>query len=95
MLNRILFLATITLSLSLILFVILAPWSLEQIEEKPRWLILFAQDVVVRRTTIVCALGLFATAIVFFRNRTPPPEDPPQEEKRASRRSRTRNTVGA
>jgi hypothetical protein len=92
MLNRILFLLTTILSLALLLLVLLAPYLVH--ESAPDWLRLFAQDLVIRRTSIACAIGLFVTAMVFFRTRTAKSPSTGPDEK-PGRRPRTRNTVGA
>jgi hypothetical protein len=92
MLNRILFLFTTTLALALALLVFLSPYQIN--DSAPDWLRLFAEDLVIRRTAVVCAIGLFVTAMVFFRSRSPkaPPTD---TDETPGRRPRTRNTVGA
>ena len=93
MLNRLLFLVTITLAIGLILLVLLAPYLLDPFKPVPLWLNLFAHDLVVRRTSLVCGIGLFVTAMVFFRKRKKIPS--PEQKPRASRKARSRNTVGA
>jgi hypothetical protein len=62
-LSRFLFLVTLTLALGLFALVVAAPWA----EEEDPYLVLFAQDPVVRRTALVSAAGLVVTAMVFFR----------------------------
>lgn len=70
MFTRLLFLLTLLLALTLGGVVLVAPW-LAPGESLPltweRLLDLFAWDVAVRRTTVGCAVGLAATACIFFR----------------------------
>ncbi len=86
LLPRLLFLLTAGLALALLLAVVLAPWLLEDAadDSHPQLLLLFARDVVVRRTAVASGLGLFVTACVFFRpapaedkSEKPPKRRPP------------------
>jgi hypothetical protein len=68
-LSFILFWLTLLVSAGLIVLVILAPLldnSLKR-EGGVRWLVVFAEDVVLQRTAVASALGLAVTAFVFFR----------------------------
>jgi len=70
-LNRLLFLATLTLAIALATLVVVAPW-LESDKAlagdyRARVISLFAGDSVVRRTALASSAGLLATAFVFFR----------------------------
>lgn len=72
MLNRFLFFMAATVALALVILVVLAPPIVQDyLAEAPRWLLLFAQDAITRRAAVVCALGLFVTAMVFFRGGSP------------------------
>jgi hypothetical protein len=63
-LPRLLWRLTLGVSILLILLVLTAPWL--DTGEQP-WLKLFAKDAVVRRTSLASAVGLLATAAIFFR----------------------------
>jgi hypothetical protein len=63
-LPRLLWRLTLGISILLILVVVTAPWL--DTGERP-WLALFAKDAAVRRTTLASAIGLLATASIFFR----------------------------
>ncbi len=63
-LPRLLWRFTLGISILLILMVLAAPWL--DTGERP-WLTLFAKDAAVRRTTLASAIGLLATASIFFR----------------------------
>lgn len=97
MFNRWLFRLTTLLALLLFLLTLAAPaLAGTDLLAVPRWLALFAGDMVVRRTAIGCAVGLFITALVFFRGpRDPAASEPPDEEPPPPRRPRSTNTIGA
>jgi hypothetical protein len=63
-LPRLLWRFTLGISILLILVVVTAPWL--DTGERP-WLTLFAKDAALRRTTLASAVGLLATAAIFFR----------------------------
>ena len=69
---------TLLLAAALLLLVglgwLISPREPESLPE--RILYLFATDDVVQRTAVFCALGLLATAMIFFRVR---PNSPPRE----------------
>jgi hypothetical protein len=88
--TRLLFFLTLGVALLLVLLVVLAPWAREQFAGRQRLLVLFADDVPVRRTALGCAAGLVVTAMVFFRSR------PGQQRGgKPSRRPPQRNSIGA
>jgi hypothetical protein len=69
-LPRILFLLTVGLASALILLVLLSPWFDNKVTVaggRSRVVKLFAQDKTLRRTAVASAMGLMATACVFFR----------------------------
>src|SRR5215471_10226665 len=70
-LPRLLFVLAVFTSLALITMVFAAP-ALDNGESMPkgaaRWTALFARDKVVRRTATAGAVGLLATACIFFRS---------------------------
>ncbi len=76
----------------LVLGVLLAPWLNLSEEEPADWLeqllLLFARDAVVRRISLAGAVGLAATAFVFFRPSRRKPRPP-----RPSRRTRPPHTM--
>jgi hypothetical protein len=65
-LARALFTLTLGAALALIGAVLLAPWLVGAGPDHPL-LVLYANDATVRRTSLASALGLTATAFVFFR----------------------------
>jgi hypothetical protein len=77
-LPRMLFLVTQALAGVLLLLVALAPLVTGAIGFSNRMLELYADDATVRRISVAGAIGLFVTAVVFFRPRpAPPPKKPP------------------
>ena len=83
-LPRLLFALTLALAASLIGVVFIAPYLVNK--NQPGLMSLFANDAIVRRTTLASAVGLVVTGYVFFRpggfvflrskkdkNRLPPP----------------------
>ncbi len=97
MLNRIFFVTTLVLSVTLIVLVLGLPWlSVETLLRQPRVLRLVASDVAVRRACLACGLGLFATAVVFFRGQNSnSPESKKQKDSKKSKRARSTRTIGA
>jgi hypothetical protein len=90
MLNRLLFLLTVSVAVGLVGLVVLAPGLVEENSPAPSWLVLFASDAIIRRGTIGCAVGLVVTAALFFGG-------PPRDQGHYARRKRPRsaNTIGA
>jgi hypothetical protein len=75
---RFLFLLTSVAAYVLAGIVIAAPWLAESTALPDGWgqvVSLFAQNQTVRRTALASAIGLFVTAVVFFRSSPPPPRD--------------------
>lgn len=72
-LPRLLHHGCIVTALVLTLLVLAAP-AAEQIWVSAPMIRLFAQDVVLRRVTLVAALGLIVTARVFFQRKTAGPD---------------------
>lgn len=66
-LPRLLFLFTLAVGVGLAGLVVAAPYVLGEQTQAADWLILFARDMTVRRTGFFCAVGLIATAFIFFR----------------------------
>jgi hypothetical protein len=64
------------IAIALIVLVICAPWVENKVTS--RTMTIFARDVTLRRTAIASALGLIATACVFFRS--PSPVCPPSQK---------------
>ncbi len=91
MINRLLLVLTVSVALLLILLVLLAPQAQAKLPGPVPLLRLFAEDIPVRRAAIACAVGLFVTAMVFFRR----PRGWKEEQERQARRARTRRTIGA
>jgi hypothetical protein len=90
MFQRCLFLLTLAVALALAALVVLAPALVRNHpREQPAWLMLFGRDAVVRKAAIACALGLVATATLFFRT--------PRRARQRNRDRRTRpvETIGA
>jgi len=77
-LPRLLFLATLSLAVALIVAVVASPW-LVPVDAPPQMLALFAGDVTVRRTALASAAGLIVTAFVFFRPSAPAKKSSPKE----------------
>jgi hypothetical protein len=67
-----LFAGTVGAAACLVLAVVLAPWIAEPAE--PSLWTLYADDATVRRTSIFAALGLAATAFIFFKPRSASPK---------------------
>lgn len=63
------FLFSVALMAAATLFatVVASPYMLTAGEQSPDLLLLFARDMTVRRTAFFCAVGLTATAFIFFR----------------------------
>ncbi len=83
---RVLFFLSCLLAGMLVLVLVLAPW-LDTAETGPAgWprllLALFAHDAVVRRISLAGAIGLTATAFVFFRPGRSEEETSPEPERR-------------
>lgn len=66
-LAKLLFFLTFTSGAALALSVMAAPYVLGERLDASDLLILFARDMTVRRTAFFCAVGLVATAFIFFR----------------------------
>jgi hypothetical protein len=71
-LPRLLRAVTLTTAACLLLAVVIAPWAADP--AMPSFWTLYAQDVTVRRTSIFSALGLAATAFIFFKSKPAPPK---------------------
>lgn len=75
-LPRLLFGVSLMLAATLLLLVVLAPWLANG---RDHLLELLAHDTTLRRTMIVSAIGLAATAAIFFRPRgMASPSNPPK-----------------
>jgi hypothetical protein len=71
-----LYVATLAAAACLGIAVLIAPWIADPAE--PSLWTLYANDLTVRRTSIFSALGLAATAFIFFKpKRTPPKASKP------------------
>ncbi len=91
MLNRLLFLLTLIVAGGLIGLMALAPDLVADFaQDAPPWLILFAEDAAIRRTTVACALGLVVTATLFFGRGAKS-----RHVMDRGRRSRSSNNIGA
>ena len=80
---RFLFRLTLSVSFFLILLVIVAPWVENRLPTGPAWArvgAMLARDKVVRRTSIGSAIGLGATAFVFFRSPAAPKRLSPRDD---------------
>jgi hypothetical protein len=86
---RLLFLATLATALFLILLVCVSPVVHNKVWPGSEWsrvLLVFAEDVTLRRTTVASALGLIVTGVVFFRvpgfprRRRSPEREPPSSQ---------------
>src|SRR5689334_22416504 len=65
--SRFLFNAALMVAVGLLAMVVASPYMLTAGEESPDLLLLFARDMTVRRTAFFCAVGMTATAFIFFR----------------------------
>jgi hypothetical protein len=83
-----LFVGTLVVATVLLVLVIVAPLVIAYLSWSNRFIVLFADDATVRRTSLACAIGLTVTAFVFFRPSPPPP--PPKEN---SSKKSSRNTM--
>ncbi len=74
---RVLFVLSCLVAGVLVLLTLLAPWLTQEAETPAGWagrlLALFARDAAVRRISLAGAIGLAATACVFFRPTQPEP----------------------
>ncbi|MGF1581155.1 MAG: hypothetical protein ACFCD0_17455 [Gemmataceae bacterium] len=98
MLNRIFFVTTLIISVTLIVLVLLLPLLGEvTLAQQPRVVRLIAHDLAVRRACLACGLGLIATAVVFFRGENTSVKEPkrPAKDTKKAKRARSTRTVGA
>ena len=68
--TRFCFASAVALAASLGLLLVAAPWlpTTGSMDLANRIVLLFAEDSIVRRSAVVSALGLWVTAVVFFRD---------------------------
>ena len=91
---RLLFWLTVGLAAALLASVLLAPVVPQGETQASVWsrlVALFAQDLTLRRTAVASAVGLIATACVFFN----PPGNPWRNRSRGSKAPPPPNVVGA
>lgn len=90
-----LFALALTIALTLIVLVFVVPLVPLQLRQSaPRLVRIFGEDLIIQRTAIACALGLFFSAFVFFRNQNHSESEELTNDPNKRRRSRS-NTVGA
>ncbi|MFN4261072.1 MAG: hypothetical protein ACK4RK_17420 [Gemmataceae bacterium] len=97
-LPHLLFRLTLLAAVGLLGLVILAPLLVATLSADGVWqriVALFADDATVRQTACACAIGLVATACVFFRQVVEPPTEAPKPKKEKKAPAAPKNVVGA